>query len=128
MMMVVMKINRMRVVMVMMKVVMMVVITEVMMMIMMTLMMMSYMLVRRMLVLIILMLEMASMDPDYGDTNVTSPDEMQKLQNRALRKILFKKQQDSLRHFYKKLRILKFSDLLCPQNLILDEKQKSSKI
>ena len=68
------------------------------------------------------------MDPDYGDTNVTNPDEMQKLQNRALRKILFKKQQDSLRHFYKKLRILKFSDLLCPQNLILDEKQKSSKI
>lgn len=43
-------------------------------------------------------------------------------------KILFKKQQDSLRHFYKKLRILKFSDLLCPQNLVLDEKQKSSKI
>ena len=43
---------------------------------------------------------------------------MQKLQTRALRKIVFKKQQDSIRQYYKELQILKFPDLLYLQNCL----------
>ena len=54
-----------------------------------------------------------------GHTNVTSQDKIQRLQNRALRKNLHKKQQDSLSHFYKELKFLKFPDLLYLQNCYL---------
>ena len=54
-----------------------------------------------------------------GHTNVTSQDKIQRFQNRALRKNLHKKQQDSLSHFYKELKFLKFPDLLYLQNCYL---------
>ena len=43
-----------------------------------------------------------------GQTNVTSLDKMQKHQNRAPRKNLFKKHQDSISHFSKELKFLNF--------------------
>ena len=49
---------------------------------------------------------------------LTNQNKIQKLQNRALRKILFKKQQDSIRQYYKELQILKFPDLLYLQNCL----------
>ena len=52
----------------------------------------------------------------WGHTNLTNQNKIQKLQNRALRKILFKKQQDSISQYYKELQILKFPDLLYLQN------------
>ena len=63
----------------------------------------------------------------WGHTNVTSQDKTQKLQNRALRKILFKKQQDSVSHFYKELKILKFSDLLYLQNCLFISQIETNK-
>ena len=54
----------------------------------------------------------------WGHTNLTNQNKIQKLQNRALRKILFKKQQDSIRQYYKELQILKFPDLLYLQNCL----------
>ena len=44
----------------------------------------------------------------WGHTNLTNQNKIQKLQNRALRKILLKKQ-DSMRQYYKELQILKFT-------------------
>ena len=37
----------------------------------------------------------------WGHRNVTSLDKIQKLQNRTMKKILLKKEQDSVSHFYK---------------------------
>ena len=37
----------------------------------------------------------------WGHANVTSLDKIEKLQNRTTRKILLKKEQDSVSHFYK---------------------------
>ena len=54
----------------------------------------------------------------WGHTNLTSQNKIQKLQNKALRKILLKKQQDSIRQYYKELQILKFLDLLYLQNYL----------
>ena len=53
-----------------------------------------------------------------GHTNLTNQNKIQKLQKRALRKILFKKQQDSIRQYYTELQILKFPDLLYLQNCL----------
>ena len=54
---------------------------------------------------------------------------IQKLQNRTLRKILFKKQQDSIRQYYKELEILKFSNLLYLQNcLFMSQIETSQKV
>ena len=47
-----------------------------------------------------------------GQSNITSQNKIQKLQNSALRKVLFKKQQDAITQVQKELRILKFPDLL----------------
>ena len=52
----------------------------------------------------------------WGHKNLTNQNKIQKLQNRALRKILFKKQKDSIRQYYKELPILKFLNLLYLQN------------
>ena len=54
----------------------------------------------------------------WGHINLTNQNKIQKLQNRALRKILFKKQQDSIGQYYKELQILKFPDLLYLQNCL----------
>ena len=54
----------------------------------------------------------------WGQSNITSQNKIQKLQNRALRKILFKKKQDSISQAYKELKILKFPDLLYLQNCL----------
>ena len=43
---------------------------------------------------------------------------MQKLQNRALRKIDFKKFHHSIKHIYKDHKILKFADILKVQNCL----------
>ena len=54
---------------------------------------------------------------------------IQKLQNRTLRKILFKKQQDSIRQYYKELEILKFSNLLYLQScLFMSQIETSQKV
>ena len=47
-----------------------------------------------------------------GQSNITSQNKIQKLQNSALGKVLFKKQQDSITQVQKELKILKFPDLL----------------
>ena len=52
----------------------------------------------------------------WGQSNITSQNKKQKLQNRVLRKILFKKKQYSICQVYKELKILKFSNRLYPQN------------
>ena len=54
----------------------------------------------------------------WGHTNLANQNKIQKLQNRALRKILFKKQQDSIRQHYKELQILKLHDVLYLQNCL----------
>ena len=54
----------------------------------------------------------------WDQSNITSQNKIQKLQNRALRKILFKKKQDSISQAYKELKILKFPDLLYLQNCL----------
>ena len=48
----------------------------------------------------------------WGHTNLTNQNKIQKLQNSAPRNILFKKQENTIRHYYKELQILKFPDLL----------------
>ena len=53
-----------------------------------------------------------------GQSNITSQNKIQKLQNRALRKTLFKKKQDSISQAYKELKILKFLALLYLQNCL----------
>ena len=63
----------------------------------------------------------------WGHTNLTNQSEIQKLQNRALRKILFKKQQDSIRQYYKELQILKFPDLLYLQNCLFISQIETNK-
>ena len=65
----------------------------------------------------------------WGHTNLTNQNKIQKLQNRALRKILFKKEQDSIRHYYKELQILKFADLLYLQNcLFMSQTETTQKL
>ena len=54
----------------------------------------------------------------WGQSNVTSQNKIHKRQSRALRKILFKKKQDSISQAYKELKILKFADLLYLQNCL----------
>ena len=54
----------------------------------------------------------------WGQPNITSQNKIQKLQNRALRKVLFKEKQDSISEVYKELKILKFFDLLYLQNCL----------
>ena len=44
-----------------------------------------------------------------GHTNLTNQNKVQKLQNKALRKILFKKQQDSITQCYREFQIFKIS-------------------
>ena len=48
----------------------------------------------------------------WGQTNQEFKELMQKLRNRALRKINFKKFHHSIKHFYKDHKILKFTDIL----------------
>ena len=54
----------------------------------------------------------------WGHSSITSQNKIQKLQNRALRKILFKKRQDFISQVYKELKILKFPGLLYVQNCL----------
>ena len=63
----------------------------------------------------------------WGNTNLTNQNKIQKLQNRALRKILFKKQQDSIRQYYKELQILKFLDLLYLQKCLFMSQIETNK-
>ena len=66
----------------------------------------------------------------WGHTNLTNQNKIQKLRNKTLRKILFKKQQDSIRQYYKELQFLKFPDLLYLQNYLfmsqIETNQKSA--
>ena len=65
----------------------------------------------------------------WGHTNLTNQNKIQKPQNKAFRKILFKKQQDSIRQYYKELKILKFPDLLYLQNcLFMSQIEKNPKL
>ena len=55
----------------------------------------------------------------WGQSNITNQNKIKKLQNRALRKILFKKKkQDYISQAYKELKILKFPDFLYLQNCL----------
>ena len=54
----------------------------------------------------------------WGQSNITSQNKLQKLQNRALRKILFLKKQDSVSQTQKELKILKSPDVLYLQNCL----------
>ena len=47
----------------------------------------------------------------WGQSNITSQNKIQKLPNRALRKIIFKKKQNSISQVYTELKILKFPDI-----------------
>ena len=53
-----------------------------------------------------------------GQENCANRNNIQKLQNRALRKITFKKLHDPVNPFYEDLKILKFKDLLHLQNCL----------
>ena len=53
-----------------------------------------------------------------GQENCANQNNIQKLQNRALRKIAFKKLHDPVNPFYEDLKILKFKDLLHLQNCL----------
>ena len=64
----------------------------------------------------------------WQHTNLTNQNKIQKLQSRALRKILFKKQQDSIRQYYKELQILKFPDLLYLQNCLMSQIETTQKL
>ena len=63
----------------------------------------------------------------WGHTNLTNQNKIQKLQNRALRKILFKKQQDSIRQYYKELQLLRFPGLLYLQNCLFMSQIETNK-
>ena len=52
----------------------------------------------------------------WGQENCVNRNNIQKLQNQALRKITFKKPHDSVNPFYKGLKIFKFKHLLHLQN------------
>ena len=54
----------------------------------------------------------------WGHTNLTNQKKFQKLQSRAFRNIVFKKQQDYIRQYWKELEVLKFSYLLYLQNCL----------
>ena len=54
----------------------------------------------------------------YGLGNCVNENNIQNLQNRALRKITFKKFHDPVNPLYKDLKILKFKDLLHLQNCL----------
>ena len=54
----------------------------------------------------------------WGQKNQEIKQIMQKLQNRALRKINFKKFHHSIKHIYKDHKILKFTDILKVQNCL----------
>ena len=54
----------------------------------------------------------------WGQKNQEIKEIMQKLQNRALRKINFKKFHHSIKHIYNDLKILKFADMLKIQNCL----------
>ena len=54
----------------------------------------------------------------WGQENCANPNNIQKLQNRALRKITFKKLHDPVNPFYEDLKILKFKDLLHLENCL----------
>ena len=51
--------------------------------------------------------------PNMGQRNLKTQTTFQTLQNRALKKITFKKRKDSATCIYKDLKILKFRDFLC---------------
>ena len=53
-----------------------------------------------------------------GQTNAESINKIRVLQNRALRKITFKRFHDSTNEIYKNLKILRFSDSVCMQNCL----------
>ena len=54
----------------------------------------------------------------WGQGNCVNQNNIQNLQNRALRKITFKKLHDPVNPFYEDLKILKFKDLLHLQNCL----------
>ena len=56
--------------------------------------------------------------PTWGQGNCANQNNIQNLQNRALRKITFKKFHDPVNPLYKDLKILKFKDLLHLQNCL----------
>ena len=53
-----------------------------------------------------------------GAYKFNQPKKFQKLQSRAFRNIVFKKQQDYIRQYWKELEVLKFSYLLYLQNCL----------
>ena len=60
----------------------------------------------------------------WGKTNVISLDKIQKHQNRALRKVLFKKHQDSVSYFYTELKFLNFLTFYTYETVFLSLKLK----
>ena len=54
----------------------------------------------------------------WGQTNAENQEKIQMLQNRALRKITFRKLQDPINDVYKDFKILKFPDLVHLQNCL----------
>ena len=55
----------------------------------------------------------------WGQANKANQNKIQVIQNRALRKISFKKLQDSTAKFYKDLKLLKLCDIVHLQNCLL---------
>ena len=66
----------------------------------------------------------------WGQGNCVNQNNIQNLQNRALRKITFKKFHDPVNPLYKDLKILKFKDLLHLQNCLfvlqIEQNQKQN--
>ena len=65
---------------------------------------------------------------NLGPIKYNQPKKIQKLQNRALRKTLFEKKQDSISQAYKKLKILKFPDLLYLQNCLMSQIETNQRL
>ena len=63
------------------------------------------------------------MASNFGDKKIVqNRNNIQKLQNRAFRKITFKKLHDPVNPFYEDLKIVKFKDLLHLQNCLFVSK------
>ena len=65
----------------------------------------------------------------WGQTNTEDNNKIRVLQNRALRRITFKRLHDSTNEIYKNLKILRFSDSVCMQNcLLMTQIERNEKI
>ena len=73
----------------------------------------------------------ATLPPTLGQENCVNQNNIQKLQNRTLRKITFEKPHDPVNPLYKDLKILKFEDFLHLQNCLfvtkIEQNQRRAK-